>query len=129
MRYVLIVMLLFSSSAHAEDWTPMFKREQMEFYYGDVEFNPLNQTILVKLLIDNLPTKTRVSYVKHLQIQCTNQKPTSQRVFYKALYEGRMATGNVTFESEGAPWIPLETFALEDVLNVWCEKLWENRSR
>lgn len=129
MRYVLIVMLWFSASAQAEEWTFLFTQHEKDYYFGDVEFNPLNQTILMKSLMDKGGPIGIESLVRHFQIRCVDKKPTRERTFYMAGYEGRMATGNVGYQSYGAPWIPFKQTRLEGLLTAWCEELWEQRSR
>ena len=119
MRYVFILMMLMSFSAHAEEWEKYDNEYDNDIYIGDVEFNVPAERVLFKVLSDNF-NDSGTSTVWHIQIECADRKPVRQRDFYSAHYQGRMATGNVEYSSEGAPWIPFEMFGLELPLEDWC---------
>jgi hypothetical protein len=143
MRYVLIVMCLFSASVQAvETWVPL--PESQTVFGGEIQFHSIQKqklfdsqtkmeccfydTFMFKMLFDKVPD-TDQSHVLHMQIKCWDKKATKYRTFYEAIYEGRMATGNVTYRSEGAPWLPISEIGLPadiDLLGHFdevCEKL------
>ena len=109
MRYVFILIMLMSSSAHAE-WIASGDNR----YWKDAEFNTDNQRVSIQVLADDISEDensegtAHKSFVFHMQYQCEYGVPTKQRLFYYAFYQGRMATGNVKYVSEGAPWLPFE---------------------
>jgi hypothetical protein len=124
MRYVFILIMSMSFPAHAE-----WEEYGYNIYFKDVELNTDNQRVSVQILIDdfynyNVPGDS--SMVHHRQYQCENGVPTKQRTFWSGYYEGRMGTGNVTYTSEGAPWLPFSEFEPAKKL---CHDLYELRSK
>ncbi|MDA9993642.1 hypothetical protein N9E22_00095 [Burkholderiales bacterium] len=113
MRYVLIVMLLFSAPAQAEEWKPLVD----DAYVSDLQIG--KQHFLAKILVDKIADYK--SAVIHFQIECANGKPVRERSFYELMYSGRMGTGDRTVVSAGNPWIPFESFRFEQVFGIWCE--------
>ncbi|MDA0360815.1 MAG: hypothetical protein O3A56_05660 [Proteobacteria bacterium] len=100
MRYIFLLLMLISSSAHAE-WDEYGDN----IYSKDIELNPLTQRVSVQLLIDLAPGSN--SHVYHMQYQCENGVPTKQRTFWSAFYEGNMGSGEADYKSTGADWIPI----------------------
>lgn len=110
MRYVFILIMSMSFSAHAE-W-----REFENFYMKDIEFTA-NQRVSVQVLVD----ADGFSFIWHMQYQCDNGVPTKERNFWHAYYEGRMGTGNVTYGSEGAPWVPFRDNRFTQLATQLCQ--------
>ena len=113
MRYVLIVMFLFSATVQAEEWKPLAG----DAYVSDLQIG--KQQFLAKILVDKI--EDYKSAVIHFQIECANGKPVRERSFYELMYNGRMGTGDRTVVSAGNPWIPFESFRFEQVFEIWCE--------
>ena len=112
MRYVFILIMSMSFSAHAE-W-----KEFADFYIKDIEFTD-NQRVSVQVLIDDVPYGGSIVY--HTQYQCDNGVPTKQRNFWNAYYEGRMGTGNADYGSLGAPWLPHEVNRFTKLATELCK--------
>ena len=123
MRYVLIVMLLFSASAQAEEWE---QAGGTDFYVSELQLNVPYENVLVKFLRDNIDDSGKSSVV-HYQFECAHGKPLRERVFYYAFYTGRMATGNVEYFTKGAPWIPFESKRFQYLLEIWCGVIEDSR--
>ena len=116
MRYIFVLLMLISSSAHAE-----WEEYGDNIYSKDIELNPLTQRVSVQLLIDLAPGSN--SHVYHMQYQCDNGVPTKERNFWHAYYEGRMGTGKAAFGSEGAPWVPHEDNRFTVIAILLCQDL------
>ena len=121
MRYVLIVMFLFSASVQAEEWESIVGSENIGVYFADLEFNHGNDTFMIKVLTDDIQHETWDSMVQHYQIKCVDKKVKKYRMFYTALYEGRMATRDVTYHADGAPWLPTDKYVGLFHFNEICE--------
>ena len=124
MRYVLIVMLLFSASAQAEDWES-FGAEDSYYSKSDTQFNLLEQTISVKMLIDNVQGASAVQY---FQFRCADGKPVKERSLYMLRHEGRMGTGNRSIIDAGGPWMPFRSLAFQYLLGAWCRAIEDQRN-
>ena len=114
MRYVFILIMSMSFSAHAE-W-----KEFADIYFKDEEFTD-NQRVSVQVLVYRDDAKG--SLVVHMQYQCDNGVPIKERNFWHAYYEGRMGTGNVAYGSEGAPWVPHEDNRFTVIAILLCQDL------
>jgi hypothetical protein len=112
MRYVFILIMSMSFSAHAE-W-----KEFADIYFKDAEFTD-NQRVSVQVLVDRDDAKG--SLVVHMQYQCDNGVPTKEREFWWANYKGRMGTGNVNFYTQGAPWLPHEVNRITELATELCK--------
>jgi len=104
MRYVLIVMFLFSASVQAEEWERIPGTEDMYFSASDSELNVANQTVLLKILMDKVDGV--LSFVNHIQFKCADGKPVKERRFYTIRYGRSMGTGERTIIAADTPWIP-----------------------
>ena len=100
MRYVFILIMSMSFSAHAELWEVYDDK----FYFKDVELNTDNQRVSVQILADDFVDS---SLVHHMQYQCENRVPIKERTVWVARYEGRMGTGDVIYV-KGSPWVPFK---------------------
>jgi hypothetical protein len=58
-----------------------------------------------------------------MQYQCENGVPTKQREFWAGFYDGRMGTGEVIFESWGAPWMPFEDNRFTVIVITLCAEM------
>jgi hypothetical protein len=122
MRYVLIVMFLFSASVQAEEWEYLYG----DFYYSesDSQFNPLERTFSVKMLVDKLGGGSVVTYSEY---KCADGKPVKERMLYVLRYEGRMGTGNRTILDADGPWIPFRSIAWQPLLDDGCRVIEDSR--
>lgn len=127
MRYVLIVMFLFSASVQAEEWERIPGTEDMYFSASDsdLELNVANQTVLVKILMDKVDGVA--SFVNHIQFKCADGKPVKERRFYTIKYERSMGTGERTIIAADTPWIPFRALAVKQYVLILCELIDENQ--
>jgi len=124
MRYVLIVMLLFSASAQAEDWES-FGPENSYYSKSDTQFYLLERTISVKMLTDNFQGASAVQY---FQFRCADGKPVKERSLYMLRHEGLMGTGNRSILDAGGPWMPFRSLRFQHLLDAWCKAIEDNRN-
>ena len=116
MRYICILMMLMSFSAQAE-----WRSNGNNIYSKDIEFNSLTERVSVQLLTDD--SYPHSSLVYHMQYQCENGVPTKQRELWAGFYDGRMGTGEVIFESRGAPWMPFEDNRYTVIVITLCAEM------
>jgi len=125
MRYVLIVMFLFSASVQAEEWERIPGTEDMYFSASDSELNVANQTVLLKILMDKVDGV--LSFVNHIQFKCADGKPVKERRFYTIRYGRSMGTGERTIIAADTPWIPFRALAVKQYVLMLCELIDENQ--
>ncbi|MDA9993644.1 hypothetical protein N9E22_00105 [Burkholderiales bacterium] len=127
MRYVLIVMLLFSAPAQAEEWISVDNWFEGDGWYIQEPEYSYDERLLVKILKDDIDGGKDAtgweqnSAVSEWQFQCADGKPVKQRFFYLGLYEGYMATGNVEYITYGAQWEAFDFPDGEDWVKMSCD--------
>jgi len=126
MRYVLIVMFLFSSLAQAEEWESILGYDGMYYSKSDYHLNLRERTILVKMLIDDIGD---ASAVLHYQFRCADGKPVKERILYSLRFQGRMGTGERDIIDADGPWIPFRASAYQQTLDIWCEVMEDARKK
>ena len=113
MRYLLLLSMLFSFPALADEWQKMEvislgDAQESNLYWtrDSLAVDRMKKRFHVQWLIDPIEWEGKViSAVAYMQYECKEGKPYRQRQHWMTLYKGRMGAGEALPAAQGNPWI------------------------